>query len=356
MRHFDGRLPLLGFALLACGGIIAVPAVSRAAGASPVSASADQKKEATAHFTAGKQALAAKDFDKAAAEFSASIEVVDSPNAHLELARTLRDSGKLGDAWTEYWRAADSATRLAAQEERYAKTAEAATNEREEVARKLAFLQVSVSHAPADATLKVGGRVIPVDEWGGPVVVAPGAVDVVVSSSAGAELARSSVNAAVGQTTPVSLEAQAAPAPATPAPAPEATDTDKPAAEERPLPEAPPPEPPRPSKLRPYAYVAGGVGVAGLATFAIFGLLSNSTYSDLRSTCPQGCLPAHKSEVDSGVMQQTLANIGLGVGIAGLAAGVTMFFVSMPPSTPPAPSAPAALVIAPGYVGLRGSL
>jgi hypothetical protein len=343
----------ISFRVLVCGGIVASPAISWAAGASPLSASADQKKEATAHFTAGKQALAAKDFDKAISEFSASIEVVDSPNAHLELARTLRDAGKLGEAWGEYWHAAESATRLAPQEERYAKTAEAATNEREEVARKLAFLQISVSHAPADATLKVGGRVVPVDDWGSPVVVTPGAVDVTVTGSAGAELARSTVNATVGQTTPVSLEAQAAPAPATPAP--ETTQSDKPAAEERSLPEAPPPEPPRPTKLRPFAYVAGGIGVAGMATFAVFGLLSNSTYSDLRNTCPQGCLPAHKSEVDSGVMQQTLANVGLGVGIAGLAAGVTMFFVSMPASSP-APSAPTALVLAPGYIGLRGSM
>ena len=355
MRHLDGRLRFL-LGCLALGGVLSCPAMSRAAGASPVSASAEQKKEATAHFTAGKQALAAKDFEKAASEFSASIEVVDSPNTHLELARTLRDAGKLGEAWAEYWHAAESATRLAPQEERYAKTAEAATNEREDVARKLAFLQVSVSHAPGDATLKVAGRVIPVDDWGAPVVVAPGAVDVVVTSSAGAELARSTVNASVGQTTPVSLEAQAAPAPAaTAAPAPEAADADKAAVEERPLPEAPPPEPSRPTKLRPFAYVAGGVGVAGLATFGVFGLLSNSTYSDLRNTCPQGCLPAHKSEIDSGVIQQTVANVGLGVGIVGLAAGVTMFFISMPPSTP-APSAPLALVVAPGYVGLRGSL
>ena len=354
MRHFDCRLrSLLARNTLAV--LLAIPTIAHAGGASPVSASPEQKKEATLHFSSGKQALAAKDFEKAIFELNASIEVVDSPNAHLELARALRDSDKLGEAWVEFRHAAESATRLAPQEERYTKTADAATNEREEVARKLAFVQVSLAHAPADATLKVGGRVVPSEDWAAPIFVAAGTVDVVVTSSSGAELARSTVDATVGQTTQVSLEAHPTPVPAggesAGSVAIETSDSEKPAADDQALPLPPPPE--SPSKVRPLAYVAAGVGVAGLGTFAVFGLLSNSTYGDLRNTCPQGCLPAHKAEIDSGILQQTVANVGLAVGIAGIAAGATIFFVTIPT---PAPRPPTALVVGPGYLGLRGSL
>jgi hypothetical protein len=343
------------FACTAFAALCFVQTNALAAGVSPIGASPELKQKATNHFVAGKQARAAKDFRRAIAELSASIEVVDSPNAHLELARALRDSGQLGEAWTEYWHAAEAATRLAPQEERYAKTADAATNEREDVARQLAFVQVSVAHAPADGTLTAGGRVIASDDWGGPVVVEPGQVDVIMTNAAGAELARATVTATVGQTIPVSLEAQPAPAPVAASPVPAASDTEPAGGEERPATFTPPPEPPSGrAKLRTVAYVSGGVGLAGIATFAIFGLMSNSTYHDLQNTCPLGCLPAHKGEVDSGALQQTVANVGLVAGIAGLALGTTLFFVSAPTHSTSAPAA--ALVVGPGFAGIRGSL
>jgi hypothetical protein len=331
-----------------------------AAAAAPVlpgDASPDQKKQAMDHFTAGKQAIEGKNFERAAMELRASLDVVDSPNARLELARTLRGDGKLGEAWVEYGRVIETATKLATTEERYYKTAEAATTERADVEPKLAFVTVTVANAPPTASLKVGGRVIPTEQQGGPIVAPPGAVDVVLADDSGKELARQTVNATVGQKTPVSLDANA-PALAGGKATLNTGDDDKPGTGDQP---PPPPEAPHPfdkTKLRPVAYVAGGVGVAGLATFAIFGLMSNSTFSDLQSACPPahgGCPPnAGKSgEISSGQTQQTVANIGLVVGAVGVAAGVTLFFVSMPPK---APVANAALVVAPGYLGLKGDL
>jgi hypothetical protein len=111
--------------------------------------------------------------------------------------------------------------------------------------------------------------------------------------------------------------------------------------------------------LRPYAYAAGAVGAAGVLTFAIAGLLSDSTYSDLHSACGGGPCPASKqSEVSTGQSEQLAANVGLGVGLAGLAAGVTMFILSLPPKgTPPSEppeSAPVEVSFAPGWIGMRG--
>jgi hypothetical protein len=356
MRHFDDCLRSL---LIACAlaAALAIPSAVRAAGNSPVDATAEQKKEATAHFTAGKQALEAMDYDLAAAELRASLAIVDSPNAHLELARALRDSGKLGDSWIEFGRAAETATRLAPKEDRYLKTADAAAGERRDIEGKLALVAITVAHAPADATVTVGGRLIPPEDWNAPMVVPLGAIDVVLADGGGAELARRTVNTSLGQTTPVSLDGSSAAA--SHAKVDRADDSDKSAADEGQPAQLPEPIAPQPirSKLRPFAYVAAGVGVAGLATFTVVGLMANSTYDDLKSACPHGCPPDKRSEIDKGIMQQTVANVGLGVGLVGLAAGATMFFLSMPA---PAPGNGTALVVAPlhqgAYLGLRGFL
>lgn len=327
--------------------------IASAAGADPASATAAQKKEAMDHFTAGKQAFEAKNYEKAVTELRASLEVVDSPNARLELARALRDSGKLADAWVEYERVVQDATKLAAKEERYAKTADAATTERTDVEAKLAFVVVTVAHAPADAVLKVGGKNVPQDQWVEPIVAPAGAVDVVVSDASGKELARQTVMATVGQKVPVDLDAQ----PAAPPPPSNAAI----APEDKPDNGPPPAEAPPPSTssgraaLRPWAYVAGGVGVAGLAAFTVFGLMANSNYSDLQNSChPAGACPSGKSgEIDSGKTDQLIANIGLGVGIVGVAAGATLFVLSLGGKSAPASTG---LVVGPSFLGVRGSL
>ena len=134
---------------------LATPLAS-AAGADPSSATAAQKKEAMDHFTAGKQAFEEKNYEKAAMELRASLDVVNSPNARLELARALRDGGKLDQAWAEYERVVQDATKLAAKEPRYTKTADAATTERTDVESKLAFVIVTVAHARASSRRALG--------------------------------------------------------------------------------------------------------------------------------------------------------------------------------------------------------
>ena len=352
---FAYRLRFVAASCALTGALLASPHV-QAAGVSPNEATSAQKKEATDHFMAGRRAISSHDWARAISEMRASLQVVDSPNAHLELARALRESGELGDAWVEYWRASETATRLAATDDRYSKTAEAATSEREEVATKLAFVDISVTHAPSDMVLNVGGRVLPTEDAGAPVVVAPGKVEVVVSNSAGAELARKTVTAVLGQTTAVSLEAQPAPAAAPLGKAAlDTTDDEKPGGPEtlQPPPQAATPPPSDRTKLRPASYVAAGIGVAGLITFTVLGVVSNSAYDDLKSSCKPLCPPGKQSEIDSGSTEQTVANIGLGVGLAGLAAGVTLFLVSRPP---PGPTASTAVVVGPGYFGVKGAL
>jgi hypothetical protein len=359
MIFFEGNSRSTRTAFAACCALsvaLLASSSSVAGGVSPIDATAEQKKDAMEHFTAGKQAIEAKNWEKAALELRTSLAAVDSPNARLELSRALRESGNAAEAYAEYGRVIESATALAAKEPRYAQTAEAATSERAELEPKLAFVVVSGQNMPADAVLKVGGRAIPATEWKAPIVVPAGAVDVVLLDANGKELSRQTVAAAVGKKASVSFDAS-------PAPPPPPQPPGKPDPDDKPdfnKPDQPSPDvgttTPANARLRTYAYVAGGVGVAGLALFTIFGILDNSTYSDLQSACPNNaCPPGKQSEIDSGRTQQTIANVGLVVGAVGVAAGATLFVLSLPKSS--SSSAPATgLVVTPGFVGLRGSL
>ena len=80
------------------------------------------------------------------------------------------------------------------------------------------------------------------------------------------------------------------------------------------------------SGLRTAGYVAGGVGIVGLALFAIAGLGAKSAYDKLEADC--GRTPctdeAHRSDIEGGRMMQTAANIGLATGLVGLGAGATL--------------------------------
>lgn len=104
--------------------------------------------------------------------------------------------------------------------------------------------------------------------------------------------------------------------------------------------------------MRLGAYVAGGVGVLGLATFAIFGAMASSTYNDLNHACGSGPCPSSKSsEISSGKTDETFANVGLVIGALGVGAGVTLFVLSIPRG---APATSAGFVVSPGWAGVRG--
>src|SRR4029079_7492617 len=83
---------------------------------------------------------------------------------------------------------------------------------------------------------------------------------------------------------------------------------------------------PQTGPLRPLAFMAAGIGVVGLATFAIAGSMARSTENDLESSCPNDHCPGDlTSKADEGRTQQTVANIGLAGGLLGAATSITLF-------------------------------
>jgi hypothetical protein len=67
--------------------------------------------------------------------------------------------------------------------------------------------------------------------------------------------------------------------------------------------------------------------VVGLLGWAVLGAIGSGEESDLRDTCAPNC---PQSEVDSVSTKYLMADISLGLGIAGLGTGVALFFLSQP--------------------------
>ncbi|WP_437627850.1 hypothetical protein [Sorangium sp. So ce1151] len=123
--------------------------------------------------------------------------------------------------------------------------------------------------------------------------------------------------------------APAAPPPATPPPSAPPL-----AAPSAPQPSAPsaPTAPTAPTAVPPLAWVAGGVGVAGLGVFAVVGALSLDAEAELRATCAPRC-PG--DDVRAIRVQHAVADVGLGVGVVALGAAAWLYLTRPAAATPP---------------------
>lgn len=111
---------------------------------------------------------------------------------------------------------------------------------------------------------------------------------------------------------------------------------------------APPPEP---SKLP--AYIAFGVGGAGLVLGAITGGVSLAQFGDVKSACgtDSKCPEARRGDVDTGKTLAHVSTAGFVLAGLGAAAGVTLLLVPIGGKGPGQTS----MVIGPGSLGVEGS-
>lgn len=321
-----------------------------AAGVAPSAATKEQKDSASSRFLRGKELYGQNKFDAALAEFTASLEIVASPNTRLYVARCLREMNKPAQAYAEFGRTASEARELAKSDSRYEKAAEAAEQDQKALEPKVGLVSVSVQRPNASTTLKVGGEDVRREAWTQPIAVNPGNAEV-VAETPGRPAARKSVTVAAGQKESVTVDAAAEEAPA---------QAQAPAKDEKKVEVSTPSDR---AGLRPYAYVAGGIALAGLATFTVAGLLSNGTYSDLEQACGgERACAGHDDEISSGKTQQTVANVGFVVFLIGAAGAVTLWVLSAPSKSTASSastatsSAPTAKVVArSSFLGLEGS-
>lgn len=314
----------------------ALPA--HADGVFPSDATPVQREQAQARFARGKELFARKNFDEARAEFSASHDIVASPNTRLQIGRCFRAMGKFVAAYAEFGRTEVEAKELSVSDSRYKLAGDAAGVERKELEPILGFVSLTINNASDGTRVTVGGEEIRRAAWTEPAPATAGLTEIVVETPGHAAV-KTSVMLAQGAKTSVTVDAQSGEAlgeriPAQPKPE-----------------EAPPPSAPLP--LRTWAYVAGGVGAAGFVTSVVSGLMAKSTYDDLQTKCGGGPCPRDKDgEIASGRTQQTVANVALVLGVMGAGAGVTLFVLSMRKN---APASAVAVVASPAWIGVRGS-
>lgn len=330
----------LAYLTLACA---LVGNTARAAGVDPTAATPVQREQAQTRFKAGQELLKQNKYKEALVELRGSIDIVQSPNSRLLIARCLMKLGRLVEAYAEFGRTIVEGKEMAREDQRYDKVADSASDERDEVEKLIGLVTVTVTHATDATTLRVGDEDTRRGAWGEPTPVMPGTSQIVVQTP-GRKAVTQSITLSAGGKQTIALDAGTDPiGTTTNATAPsDATTTHADSGFDK-------------TKLRPYAYAAGAVGVIGMAVFVIEGLGANSTYSSLQAACNNGPCPASKADdISSGKSQQTLANVGLAVGLVGLAAGGVLFVLSLPKKDSAPPQA--SLVVSPMWIGVRGTL
>lgn len=286
--------------------LAAAPALG--AGASIDAATPEQSTAASDKYRTGMTLFQQEKYAEALETFKQSYDTVASPNSHLMVVRTLAKMGKVAAAYAEIDAVIHEAEKATEKSDKYKKTLDAARSEKDDLKTKVGFVVVNVQ-----ASVSVAGRDLDSSELGRRVPVDPGSVDVVLKLSSGEEEHRK-VDVGPGRETkieiapPAASHAAAVAAPAAPCP------TSAPIVEQTGI------------NQRTLALVAGGIGVVGFGTFAVFGLLDNGKYSDLQNACKDNvCARALSNEAETGRTYQTLANVGLGVGIAGVVSSVVLF-------------------------------
>ncbi len=310
------------------------------------------------------KAFKAKRLDEALEAFRASYDIVASPNTRLMVVHVLED---LGDVVAAYWEAVatrKAADAAAAQSRRYKAAAKSARQELARLRARVGLVTVTVlsaedgdSAADEELELTVGGKVIDRAVWGEPIAVAPGQCEVALVASAGT--ATKEIGVAAGGAIEITI------APRGQGPDPDG-DPDQPPRQ--------PGDPVRPpgggdgtdgggtdgagddgSGVRTTAYVFGGLGVAGMVIFAVAGSMAQSNYDELVDQCPADRCPADlEDQADTTSTQQTVANVGLIAGVAGLGIGLGLLVTSFAIADSPG-EAEVSLAVGPGTLTVSGS-
>jgi hypothetical protein len=300
---------------------VAVWALGASAAGVPVDqASKEQWRAAQKTFLVADDLYDAKRFSEALTAYRASYDIVASPNSRLMIARSLRELGQLEPAYYELLGTISDAEAFAKKDEKYRASARAAREDLEALKNRVALLTLRLSDAPPGTKVSVGARQVDPGALGRALVVEPGPVRVIASAPGGPEV-RHDLTLEAGSASELELELGAvaidrpSATPSAPVESSPADDSSRVSSE--------------PSSLLPWAYVAGGVGVAGLAAFGIFGAMTNSKFGALETECADGhCPPDRSDDIDTGRRYQLIANIGLVAGVVGLGTGAALFVLS----------------------------
>ncbi len=327
----------------------AIAALALALAAAPRAARAEPAA-AEAMFQEGRRLLKAGDVDQACAMFDESQRLDPAPGTLLNVADCHERQGKLATAWAEFLSVAQSASRRGNE-----KRAAEAERRAARLAPTLSYLTVVVAGADvAGLSVTRNGEPLRPAQFGVRVPVDP-AEYVITAQAPEHQGFRASVRITPGGESktvevPALLPDPAAgpvapPAPAAVAPRREAAGRAPAASGGRPA----------------LGYVAVGAGVALLGAGVAFGLMAKETYEraeglcdDAPGACSPAALPEARDERAKALTQAWASNVGIGLGLAGLAAGAYVLFFA-PAKASPSAGARAGVSIgaAPGGLAVR---
>jgi hypothetical protein len=305
------------------------------------------------------------DFEEALVKFRQALDISGSPNARLAVGRCLKDLNRKAEAYEELQRAMREANEKVAVDEAYIKTRDSAASIIGLLEPQIGKVLVLVTNPPEDVVVKLDGAPMPKDRLGVPYAVEPRADILVVASSKSQPSVEKHVEVKPGQIVTVQVEFKSTGGAAPPAPgpgpgvppAPTTSGTTEPG---QPPPPSVPEEPSQFTGMRVGGIlIATVLGVGGGVAFAVTGSMANTAKKDLEAAgCPYcDATSTNTDNMDKGRTMQTIANISLGVGIAGLVGGTLMIILGGPDEEAAAgeapPAAAPAVAVTPegGYVG-----
>ena len=294
---------VLVLAVLVSGSLL-VPTTARAA--SPAAEAAAMRK-----FDRAQRAFDAKRYDKALGLFKQVANVLSSPNAMFMAGRCLRRLERLGEAFEAMSATVELANERANDDASYLETRDAAAAQREALAAKIGRVVVAPAEQLAGLEVRVGERVIPREKWGRQFAVEPGTVLVSAEAPGHQPFARE-LELAAGdlETVAISLKSD--------------QDSDS--------------DPGGGAGLRTAGIIGLALGAAGVGAFAVAGLMANDRFATLQDECKQApCKdPRYREVIEEGETLDLVANVGIGVGAAGLVAGATLLLLGRQSEQPPA--------------------
>lgn len=283
----------------------------------PVAAqSTDDRVAAESLFTSGRELMQAGKYREACEKFEASRRLEPALGTTLNLANCYEKLGRTASAWAEF------------------KSAAAEAQRRSDAARKATALERAAALEPKlsrlwlqadDPSISVSRNGVPVDAGvlGNAIPVDPGSHRLEASAPGKVTWTDTVEVNGEGATVEVRIPPLADSGDATSSPPP-AYDSAPPAMRVE-----------SSSTQRTVAWVSGGIGVAGIVTGTVFGLLASSTWSKAKDGCDDGnfdCSPDAMDQEDSARTQANVANVAFIVGGVGLGLSTVLFLTDGPES------------------------
>lgn len=322
-----------------------VPALVAASLLAPASASfaADPKKPppssaqnaAKEHFDSAQALYDQKKYDAALVLFRQAYEETKSPNARVMVGQCLLALGRTAEAYNELSAARNDAAAKAESEPKYEKTRDGAAADIAKLENKIGKLVLTLAQGAQGARVSVNGVAVAPERLGSPIAVMPGNVEIVTEGLGPTALKRTETIGA-GETKTIVLNKDTAAPATTVSPfstdAPALTSTAPSASSSA----TGAPVTTTGGGVRTAGFFVAGLGVAGMALFAVGTVMAGNKLDQLKKECGgTRCTdPKYADVVDSGKTFDLLSTVGLAAGIAGLAGGTMMIVFGGPKAAP----------------------